>query len=190
MAKKNTKPTQQPLSPTAYIKQKGRSLEIYECYIPKDNFPEGEGVVIVTRRHNGGNLTFGCFLVDIYCMGVKDCFVAFRRSEEEYKDYLNQVGQTQGLEKVPYEIAHNWIFGAIDFASEAGIDPHKDFALAKYILEDDENEDIPIIDLPFGDKGKHHLILDDLTLCNKLEPVLREHLGEGNYQVTYVDRQI
>jgi len=186
MAKKNTKPAQQTLSPSAYIRQKGRTLEIHECFIPGDEFSSGEGVVIVSRKHTGGNLTFGCFLLDTYCTGVKDCFVAFRKSEEEFNDYVDRIAKSQGMLKVDYEVAHNWIFGAIEWAEEAGLQPSKEFALAKYLLADDEDESIPIIEYKFGDKGKHHLISDNMAELKKLEPILHENLGEGNYDITLV----
>ena len=99
---------------------------------------DGESPIIVTRKHKGDKYTSAFYLVDSYCTGVKDTFYRVRLDEDEYKDLMRHVCRGCNLEKVDYVEAHNWIFGAIEFAAEAGIDPHKDFAVTKWLLEDDE----------------------------------------------------
>jgi len=77
MAKKNKKKQQtgqQFLSPEQFMKQRARSLEIGTCYISEDMTECGEGHVIVTRRHTGGRISAAIYLVDTYCIGVKDSF--------------------------------------------------------------------------------------------------------------------
>ena len=76
---------------------------------------------------------------------------------------------------------HNWVFGALEYAAEAGLAPHKDFAVARYLLEDDEDERVPIIEYEFGLKGKHHLVCNSMDEFLRLKPVLDAHLGEGKY---------
>lgn len=100
-------------------------------------FQFGEGHVIVTRRHTGGNITVGFYLVDLYCVGVKDTHYRFSMDPDELEELIEHNGMFQTC---TYDEAHNIIYGAIEFAQEAGISPHKDFALTQYILqEDDEN---------------------------------------------------
>ena len=115
MAKKKKKGQagQQFLSPEKYLKERARSLEIYECYV-SDNLKEvGEGYVIVSRIHTGGRVSMSAYLVDTYCLGVKDTFFRLRMEEEEYRMFLNYFDSS--LHRCNYEEAHNWVYGAIAF---------------------------------------------------------------------------
>ena len=176
MAKK--KQQQQQISPERLIRERGRSLEIYECLMDKEAMKEnGESPIIVTRKHKGDKYTSAFYLVDSYCTGVKDTFYRVRLDEDEYKDLMRHMRRGCNLEKVDYVEAHNWIFGAIEFAAEAGIEPHKDFAVTKWLLEDDEEDTIPIIEYEFGKDGKHFLFTHSQAEANKYLPALRANLG-------------
>ena len=166
------------------IKQRGRTWEIGDCYICRESLMnEGEGNVIVTRKHKGGKFTVACYLVDRWCTGVKDTFFGAMLDAVEYEKFLQKISE-MGIEKVDYIEAHNWIFGAVEYASEAGIKPHKDFAITKYLLEDDEDERIPIIDYEFGDNGKYHLVCQTQQEANKYLPTLERNIGKGNFLIT------
>jgi len=164
------------------LKQRGRTWKIRECLLSEELLEEiGECNIVVCREHTGGKVSFGCFLVDSYCRGVKDAFVRVLAEESDYLDLRGSLMAQQGYKAVPYEIAHNWIFGAIEFAAEVEMEPHRDFKQAKYILEDDEDERIPIIDLPFGKDGKHFLVANSEKELRHFLPRMKRILGEGNY---------
>ena len=63
-------------------------------------------------------------------------------------------------------MVHNWIYGAIAWANEAGISPHKSFSVTQYMLEED-TEDIPLIEYEFGCNGKHRLCCSSKIEANK-----------------------
>lgn len=179
MAKKkknNKQTTQQFLSPEQYLKQKARTLEIGKCYMTDAIKKVGEGLVIVTRKHTGGRISMASFLVDAYCLGVKDSFYRLRIEDDEVEEMVDQVG----AEECSYDEAHNWIYGAIAYAEEAGIKPDKSFALTQYMLEED-TDDIPLIEYEFGKDGKHTLIAHSRLEASRYLPLLRENMGEGNY---------
>ena len=178
--KKNNQPQQ--LSPARFIRERGRSIPVEVCYLDRESLKScGEGIGVVVRQHTGGKRTVGTYLIDIWCTGIKDAFYAVRLEESEYQDYIERMVTQREMEEVPYEELHNWVFGALEFAAEAGIGPHKDFAVAKYLLEDDEDERIPIIEYEFGLQGKHHLVCNSFQELERLKPVLDENLGKGNY---------
>ena len=136
------------------MKQRARSLEIGTCYISEDMTECGEGHVIVTRRHTGGRISVAIYLVDTYCLGVKDSFFRLRLEEEELEEMLDSA---PNLRECSYNEAHNWVYGAIAWAEEAGIEPDKSFAVTQYMLEED-TDDIPLIEYEFGRAGKHLLM--------------------------------
>lgn len=182
MAKKQKAARQQTfLSPEQYLKEKARTLEIGDCFI-NDNYDEcGLANIIVTRLHKGGRKTIGAYLVDMFCLGVKDAFYRLRMDEIEYDDFIQTFNSKYHLNKISYNEAHNLIYGAIEFADEAGIAPCKDFALAKYILEED-TETIPLIEYEYGKDGKHLLIVGSKKEAARYLPALRANLGlDFNY---------
>ena len=177
MAKSN----QQKISPERLIRERGRSLEIHECLMDRKCLEQyGETTVIVTRKHKGDKYTMCSYLLDAYCLGIKDTFYRVRMDEYEYKSIVSSFDK-HDFDRVDYVEAHNWIFGAVEFAREAGIEPHKDFAVTKWLLEDDEDENIPIIEYEFGKDGKHFLIVHSQAEADKYLPILTRNLGEGNF---------
>ena len=119
MSKK--KKTQQPpkkSTPESYIRQKARTLPIGDCYL-SDNWQEaGEGIVWVTRCHPQGTYTIGIYLVDTFCLGVKDSNFHFSIDSLDYEELLQSINRKETLRKVTYEQAHNLIYGAVAFAEE------------------------------------------------------------------------
>ena len=166
---------QQFLSPEKYLKERARTLPIGKCYISGDADEAGEANIIVTRRHTGGRISMASYLVDMLCLGVKNTFYHLRLEEYELEEYLNQIPGF--FHECSYEEAHNRIYGSIAFAEEAGIEPHKDFRLTQYMLEED-TDDIPLIEYEFGRDGKHFLFCHSNLEASRYLPTLRKHLGD------------
>ncbi|MDE5877889.1 MAG: hypothetical protein K2H47_10405, partial [Muribaculaceae bacterium] len=161
MAKKKSKNKnkQQPkMSPERFIRERVRKLPIGKCYITPDWEQTGIAQVIITRIRANGNYVVGIFLVDTFCIGIKDTIYYTDFSEDELKELINHYKSGPGLEEISYNEAHNIIYGAIEFAEEGGIRPMKNFAVTQYILEED-TEDIPLIEYDFGKNGKHFLVI-------------------------------
>lgn len=173
--KKNIQP-QQMLSPEQFIKQKARNLPVEACYISKDIENVGEGTVIVVRRHPNEKFTLTIFLLDIFCLGVKDTFYRLRLDEFEYEEFFDKYTSME-VKEITYNEAHNWIYGAIAFAEEAGIAPHKDFNVTQYMLEED-TEDIPLIEYNYGKDGKHFLVAMSQLELSRYIPILKKNLGD------------
>lgn len=177
MAKKKKKQQQTFLSPEKYIKQKARTLRVKACYI-SDNYENfGIGYIIVAREHNGGRITAGFYLVDKFCLGVKDTFFKFRVDDYEFDEMLDDIARF-GIKEISYEEAHNRIFGAVEFAEEAGIKPHEDFAITKYILEEDD-DNVPLIEYEYGVNGQHHLMAKSSLEASRYLPLLKKNLGDN-----------
>lgn len=180
MAKNNKKKKaqgqgQQFLSPERFIKERARTLPLGKCYINDDADEAGMMSIIVTRQHTGGRISMAGFLVDKLCLGVKDTFYHLRMEDYELEDYLSRYPVY--FRECSYEEAHNRIYGAIAFAEEAGIEPHKDFRLTQYMLEED-NDDIPLIEYEYGKDGKHFLVCHSNLEASRYLPTLRKHLGD------------
>ena len=172
-----------PMSPERYIKEKGRAIELYKSYISPEWEENGIANVLVTRRKRNGELIGVMFLVDTFCLGVKDVSLIPPMDEDEMWDKLKKFNDHIGLEEIPYVEAHNIIYGAVAFAEDAEIPPCKDFEWASGILEED-TDDIPLIEYEFGKDGKYCLFLDsDDIEAKKWIPALEKCLGD---KFTYI----
>ena len=186
MSKKSNKKQPKSLSPERLVMERGRRLPLEACYLCRDSLLEsGEGIGYVVRRHSGGKWAIGAYLIDKWCLGVKDTFFRVRMEDSDYRDFLDSVRRAGAVE-VPYEELHNWVFGSVEFAAEAGISPHKGFAVTRYLLEDDEDERVPIIEYEFGQNGMHHLCVQTAQEAARYLPILRRNLGT-NFHFTLRD---
>lgn len=123
----------------------------------------------------------GVYLVDTWCVGVKDTTWLFNVAKEEIDDLMSQMGAMLP-EEITYDEAHNWIYGALAFAEEVGIKPHQDFAVAQYILEEDD-DNIPLIEYEFGRNGRYCLVSHGTLEASHYRPALNKHLGPDGYDL-------
>ena len=77
---------QKKMTPREYIRYKVRSLPIGDCYMSNDWKDVGEAMIMVTRIHPQGTYTLGFYVVDTYCLGVKDSFFHFSIDKFKYEE--------------------------------------------------------------------------------------------------------
>ncbi len=190
MAKKRKKKPlpPKPLTEEQFIRLKMRSLPITECLMETGWEERGLCCIVVSRQHPNGKITMGVFLVDNFCLGLKETHYFFEIPDE---DYATRIGGDVAMKKVSYEEVHNFIYGAIAFAEEVGIKPAKSFELTQYILEED-TEDIPLIEYPYGKNGKYYLYADTLMELNTHLKHLQNVLGDefGGFEVYSEQRKL
>jgi hypothetical protein len=170
------------ISPKKYIETRARKLPVYKCLVSADWKVDKMANVVVARRHVTGSLTIGYYLVDLMCLGVKDTSYEFNLPELEATELLEMY--KDDLIEVDYPLAHNIIYAGHDFAIEFDIPPHRDFALTKNILEED-NDEVPLIEIETGDfDGKPHLMINPQGEGRWALEKLKKNAGEGNYYFT------
>lgn len=185
--KKSKQGGQQNLSPERFIRERMRSVKLGTCYMTtNDDWEEGMGHVFVTREHTGGRVSLAAFLVDRWCIGVKNCFYYLRLEDYELDDILDRAERASDLKEVSYEEAHNMVWGAVAFAEEAGIAPCKDFALVQYFLEDDIDE-IPLVEYDYGKDGKHFLVANSNLELTTYLPLLKKNLAASEFSFVLHD---
>lgn len=159
---------------------------IYECIVADSLFEIGIGTVIVSRRTPSGNIAFSSFVVDVYCLGVKDAF--FRvASEIEYKvkvkDFLMMRDEGRIFRSIQPACARKLVEGAVDYAEELGFSYHPDYKNAKDIFGNIDSSDCPT-KYTYGKDGKPFYTRGPNETMDKAKKIinqLRQRCGEGRF---------
>ncbi len=179
----------QMLSPENYIRQKARSLPILGCWVNEDWDKSGLANILLARSHTNGNITFGLYLVDLNCLGVKDSHFKFNIPRFELDELLAAMNEKMEMVEVEYAMVHNIIFAGLEFAEDYGFKPYKDFsATTRFMLEEDTDE-IELIEIDCGMNGKPVYMqgpFDNYRDVQKVVAQLNKTAGEGNYSIVQV----
>lgn len=125
---------------------------IHECLVPREIFDKGIGNVIISRRMLDGSISASVFLIDTFCLGVKDCFFA-NASRSKYEERIMSLDQNESLENVTPEYAVNLVENAVAYARNLGFKPHEDYPRVKKLFGSIDPSICPT-EFEFGKDGK------------------------------------
>ena len=169
----------QPISIEKYIKDNARKLAFGKCFV-LEYFADVTKNVMVSRVRKNGSIIVGMFLVDCGCLGLKDTYFLEYNSQEDLEtdDIMSENLEKYGREISP-NYAQNLIYGAIEWAEDAGLPTHKEFKVTEYLL--DPADEIEYEEIEFGKEGKYFYVEgpEDNTALNL--KILNKNIGEGNY---------
>ena len=157
-----------------------KNYPLHECLIDKEWQDRGLAQILFSRRQPNNKLIFGVYLVDIYCLGLKNTYCHANFSLEEYQDLKNKAFKETILVPYPPGKVCKIIFGAIEYARRLGFKPQKDFDLSQFVLEG-----LPIdnydLTSEFGYKGKPLFIAGPDDDFNTIIKTLKKNVGEDNF---------
>ena len=174
-----------PASPDAQIRTRARNLPLGKCYINKDWEEPQMASVIVSRKHDNGNITYGFYLVDLNLLGVKDCFYAFNEPRVEMEDRIHE--QIIEFVECDYALAHNIIYKGLAFAKYYGFEPMRDFTKTGIYILEENTDDIPKMDIPLGKDGMPVVITTYNRSMQREIAILEKTAGKGNFIVHHLD---
>ncbi len=177
-----------PKTNHSYIRENARKLEIHETLMYAHMFEEGMGYAIVSRKKKNGEIVAGFFLIDVFCLGIKDTFSDIMTEEdyENHKNHLVDGNESYYIHKEPNYI-FNLIYGAADYAEELGFKPEKDFAVSEFIL--DKVDTIEYVDIPFGSAGRPFYIEGPHDKPASILSTLRKHLAAEDFDFVLLDER-
>lgn len=178
MAKKHHKPQQ--LAPKNYITTKGRTLPIINCYITIDWKEIGISTVCIVRKMPSGKLLIGSYVVDIFCLGVKDTLFFFGIEPDNiYEEVLERAYGGDNFEEIDANLAQNIVWGALEYAEDLGFNPHRDFEVTEYLL--DPADKIKYVEVEFGKDGKPFYFSGPYDDADKIFSKLVKKLGVDGF---------
>lgn len=144
---------------------------------------EGSGLagVVVARsaRHNRRGVSVCGYLVDTYCLGVKDALGPKAGSRGDLPGFVRRLFSAfdGNAVEAPMELASHLVWGAVDYAAGLGFRPHADFMAAKGHLD--------VLDGPcairFGHDGKPFYVQGPYDDAAGIMRTLHDRLGADNF---------
>lgn len=136
---------------------------------------------IIVARQEGKRLSVGTYLVDYWCMGVKNVMPPRLMGSAEYELMKKMVVETfsQPFEEISLEQAQAVIYGALDYAQSLGIAASPYFnSKAQAHLGGRPDSLLPI---QFGKNGRPYFISGPNDKVDQILATLDANVGQGNY---------
>jgi hypothetical protein len=155
---------------------------IRHCLLQDSLFEQGIGTLIVARGVTTDQFALGSFLLDVYCLGIKDAM--FRSvGAEELAYYLDTMAAGSPLTPVDPPYARKLLRDLAAWAGAIGFAPHPDFAAVEHVLADVSAEACDVV-FQFGRDGKPCYLpgpSESASLIRRRLEQLRERLGEDGF---------
>ena len=150
------------------------------CIVSDRLFAEGIGQLVLARTLPSGMVAASFFLLDVWCLGVKDAFFAVM-TPQKFGDRKDELSRQQPFTDIDPSIARKLLHDAAMYAAGLGLAPSEDFAQAEAIFGD-----IPIAmeTFPFGKNGKPFFISgphDSPTRIRRILDTLAKRAGPDGF---------
>ena len=107
---------------------------IIACLIPEELWENGIGQLILARRMPDGRVAAAIFLVDTYCLGVKNALCKLL-APAHYREHIEGLKRNLGdYREVAPEYLAKLVSDAVAYARALGIEPHPDYRVASLLL--------------------------------------------------------
>jgi hypothetical protein len=145
----------------------------------------GSGLVgvVVARRHRPRRVSVCGYLVDVYCLGVKNALGPDLMNDRDLPAFLRRffsafADATTPIE-VPLDLARHLVWGAVDYARELGFPPHPDFQPTAGHLGTWQDTS----DITFGRDGVPFYVEGPYDNPDAVTRTLTRSVGESNVHV-------
>lgn len=156
---------------------------ILHCCVIKSIWERGMGQVLISRELPNRNVAFANFLLDLYCLGVKDAvFGITARPHYDQQVYGRMIGAFPTVTLEP-ACARKLVEGGVAFARNLEIQPHADYAQAKVIFGDIDPAACPRT-FEYGKDGKPFFFAgpnDSAERCARIIRLLSARCGPDGF---------
>jgi yecA family protein len=155
----------------------------YEAYIEKAWREHGLAHLVVARLREDGSADVGVFLVDVWCLGVKDAFGESDLLESELREFVEERLPESMREPIHPTCAKKLIEGALAFAETLGFAPHRDFRKARRVLSSLDASLCPM-EFTYGREGRPYYVRgpnDSEERVDRVLAILEARVGPEGY---------
>lgn len=143
---------------------------------------DGLGHVLLSRQLPNDRVAVVLFLVDRYCLGVKDCFGRLMVRAEYDAFCRNLDGKCEMEDYQPADV-RKLVESAVDYARNLGLEPHPDYHRVKSIFGDIDARESRM-EFEFGSDGKPLFVngpYDSPERCRQILSILQHSCGPRGY---------
>lgn len=136
---------------------------------------------VLVARGNGGDAVVCGYLVDTWCLGVKNALGPEPVPRRKLPEFVGQYygSYVEPPLPAPLDLSRQLVFGAVAYARGLGFEPHPDFAQASGQLGEWDG----VCDITFGRDGVPVYIQGPHDDAGKIIKTLRRSVGDGNFHV-------
>jgi hypothetical protein len=138
----------------------------------------GLGMVFVARSISN-RFRVCTYLVDYWCLGVKDVIGPRQMDRTKYEAFLQNVYHMypEGYAEITLQQAQDIVLGAVAYAASLGLKPHADFAATREHLGEWSGQ----TDIEFGRDGKPFFIAGPYDNANMIMRTLSQKSGDNKF---------
>jgi hypothetical protein len=149
---------------------------------PTEAGDRGIAIVLVAAPDGFNGVLMCSYLVDTWCLGVKDAMGPRRMARREFEALRRQCfapWESEGI-PVPLELAQHLVLGSVEYARRLGFEPHLDFARARPLLGAWEGPSA----ISFGRNGKPCYLTGRYEDPRRVLATLERSVGRGRFDYT------
>ena len=154
------------------------------CFLSEALFDDGMGTLVLARGATSHGIAFGSFLLDSFCLGIKD--VSFGSVGGEYfESYMTAMEATSPMISVDPSYARKLLRDLAAWSQSIGFAPHPEFAAVERLFGD-VNADASDAVFRFGCDGKPLYIpgpSESTHLIQRRIEDLRRHVGDDGFGI-------
>jgi hypothetical protein len=159
-----------------------------EAFISNNLFEAGIGYAVVSRFKSGDRAESGVFLLDVFCLGVKNAMFNQLGITEYGSDLLERLFAHTGRLSIEPCCARKLVEGAVRYAAGLSFQPHRDYKAACRVFGG-ISADACEGEFVFGHRGKPLYVQGPYDSPQKVEhilAVLDARCGNGNFEYLLV----
>jgi hypothetical protein len=160
--------------------------EVIDCLLNRNDLKEnGIANAVCAVRLKTGEFGIVAFLIDTWCLGVKDVYGRILPAEQ-YADWMDGYREGTSARSIAPASLRKLIDDAVAFADSCGLSPHPAYARYRSLLQRFDPADAKER-FEMGHNGKPHFFAgpdDDAMRCQHVVSRLQEVCGEGNFDFT------
>jgi hypothetical protein len=155
---------------------------VRHCFLTESVFDIGMGTLVLARGATPHHVALGSFLIDVFCLGIKD--VMFESVESEvFEMYMDATDAGSPMVSVDPSYARKLLRDLAAWSQSIGFAPHRDFAAVERVFGD-VSADASDAVFRFGRDGKPVYIPgpnDTAPLIQRRIQQLQKYLGDDGF---------
>lgn len=159
--------------------QRGSAMPILHCCVNKTLWEQGMGTLLLSRGIPGGDIVYAGFLLDTYCLGVKDVFLNYASWNEYQSNVAERLLHRGTMVDLTPPAALKILDGAVEFARSYGLPPAGDYSKGRLLFGSIDSSECQEV-FVFGKNGKPVFISgphDSSQRVNQILSAISKHSG-------------